>query len=206
MSEKKINRGPAKGQQRLTPRRERFCQNIFSGMSQRAAYRDAFESQATDFIIDRYASELYRTKVVSDRIKELQNELAERNMVTVEKVLEELAHIAFDDIRNYLSFKTEKAVVKYDDDGEPIVDYVPVIEMKDSETIDTRSISEVNLDSRGNLKFKLYPKDSALAKIGQYLGMFVEKSEITGKDGGPIEINDARKLLIEKLVKKRNEE
>jgi phage terminase small subunit len=207
-SDKKITKrkGPVPGSIRLTPKRERFCQNIFKGMTQRAAYKDAFNPpHMKDYVIDREASVLCRNPVVVARIKEIQEELRKDNQITVEKVLEELAHIAFDDVKNYLAFRNEKQIVGLDEQLQPVFDYQPIVEVKDSNDIDTRGISEVVVDSKGGFKFKLYPKDVALQKLGQYLGLFIDRSEITGKDGGPIEINDARNILIEKLNKKRNE-
>lgn len=44
------------------------------------------------------------------------------------------------------------------------------------------------------------------ATLGKHLGMFVDRKELTGKDGGPIEIMtpDQRKARIEELEQKRN--
>lgn len=206
---KKITKrkGPVPGSIRMTPKREKFCQNIVKCMSQRAAYKDAFNPpNMKDYVIDREASALCRNPVVAARIKEIQEEIRKDNQVTVEKVIEELANIAFDDIKNYVNFKTEKRVVGKDDLGQPVYEDMPVVDIKNSDQIDTRAISEVSVDTRGNFKFKLYPKDAALFKLGQYLGLFIDRSEITGKDGGPIEVCDARKLLLERLIKKGNED
>lgn len=198
--------GIVPGTMRLTPKREKFCQNIVMCMTQRAAYKDAFAPpNMKDYVIDREASILRRNPIVSARIKEIQHEIQKDNQVTVEKVLAELAHIAFDDIKNYVDFRNEKQMVGLDEQLKPVYDYMPVVEVKDSNDIDTRAISEITVDGKGNFKFKLYPKDAALFKLGQYLGLFVDRSEITGKDGGPIEVCDARKMLLERLTKKSNE-
>lgn len=203
----KKKRGIVPGTMRLTPKREKFCQNIVKCMNQRAAYKDAFNPpNMKDYVIDREASVLRRNPIVAARIKEIQHEIQKDNQVTIEKVLAELAHIAFDDVKNYLDFRNEKKLVGYDEKLQPVFEYLPIVEVKNSGDIDTRGISEVTVDARGNFKFKLYPKDAALFKLGQYLGLFVDRSEITGKDGGPIEVCDARKLLLEKLIKKSNEE
>lgn len=161
----------------LTPKQEKYVQGLFTGLSQRDSYKEAFDtSRMNDNTIDVKACQLANTDKIRVRLKELQDELKERNMVTVEKVLNELSHIAFDDISNYLSYKTVKAVVGYED-GEPITDYRTVVELKDSETIDTRSIAEVSVGPNGTFKFKQYCKDNALIQIGKHLGMFVDKSE-----------------------------
>jgi phage terminase small subunit len=108
-------------------------------------------------------------------------------MVTVEKVLAELSHIAFDDISNYLDYRTEKTVVGHDlITGQPIIDYKTIIDLKDSRTIDTRNIKSVSQGANGVFKFEQYCKDNALVQIGKHLGMFTDKVEMTGKDGAPI--------------------
>lgn len=161
----------------LTPKQEKFVQGLFTGMSQREAYKQAFDTtRMNDNTIDVKACQLANTDKIRIRLAELTEELKNRNMVTVEKVLNELSHIAFDDISNYLSYKTVKAVVGYED-GEPIVDYKTVVELKDSDTIDTRSISEVSIGPNGTFKFKQYCKDNALVQLGKHLGMFVDKVE-----------------------------
>lgn len=192
---------------KMTPKREAFCQAVIRGMTYKDAYMSAYDckdmKESTIYVA---ALTLKKVPVVADRIKELQLELQRDNKITVDKVLAELAHIAFDDIKNYMDFRTEKKIVGVDENNEPIYSYNPVVDIKDSAMIDTRAISEVVVDNKGNLKFKLYSKDTALAKLGQYLGLFIDKSEVTGKDGGPIEVDDARKLLVERLAKKPHQD
>lgn len=167
----------------LTPKQEKYAQNLFAGMSQREAYKKAYNCEKMkDKTVDEAAARAYADSKIIARMKELTDELKERNMVTVEKVLNELSHIAFDDISNYLSYKTVKTVVSYDSDGEPIIDYRTIVDLKDSETIDTKSIAEVSIGPNGTFKFKQYCKDNALLQLGKYLGMFVDKSEVTIKE------------------------
>ena len=43
-------------------------------------------------------------------------------------------------------------------------------------------------------KLKIWDKNSALEKLCKYLGLTIERREITGKDGGPIETRSDVKL------------
>ena len=167
--------------EKLTIKQEKYAQGLFTGLSQREAYKQAYDAEnMTDEAIDVEACILANTPKITLRIEQLTNELKERNMATVEKVLAELSHIAFDDIKNYLTFKTEKTVVGRDKEtGEPIIDYKTVVDLKDSKTIDTRSIAEVSIGPNGQFKFKLYGKDNALVQAGKHLGMFTEKVDHT---------------------------
>ena len=186
----------------LTVKQEKFAQNLFTGMSQREAYKNSYDHQnMSDKCIDEEACKLASNPKVSQRIEELTNDLKERNMVTVEKVIAELAHIAFDDISNYLSYKTVQTVVDHDKEtGEPIIDYKTVVELKDSAGVDTRSISEISTGPNGQFKFKQYSKDDALFKLGKHLGMFVDKQEISGPNGGPIQVTALSDDELEKRL------
>jgi uncharacterized protein affecting Mg2+/Co2+ transport len=166
----------------LTIKQEKFVQNLFAGMSQREAYRQSFNCEKmADKTIDEAASRLAGDSKVIARLAELTDELKQKNMVTVQRVVDELAHIAFDDISKYLSYKTVKTVVGTDTEtGDPIIGYRTVVELNDSNTVDTRSIAEVSIGHNGTFRFKQYCKDAALVKLGEYLGMFKQNINING--------------------------
>jgi phage terminase small subunit len=48
-------------------------------------------------------------------------------------------------------------------------------------------------------EFELYDAQAALVQIGKHHQLFVQRQELTGKDGGPIEISDARAKLAQLL-------
>ena len=59
----------------LTAKQEKFVQNLIKGMSQREAYRNAFNNKsASDKSIDEMASKLFNTNKILSRYKELQEE------------------------------------------------------------------------------------------------------------------------------------
>ena len=79
---------------KLTIKQEKFVQGLFAGLSQREAYKQAFNCEnMKDETIDKRACELASKGKIRGRLTELQDELKERNMVTVEKVLTELAKV-----------------------------------------------------------------------------------------------------------------
>lgn len=123
-----------------------------------------------------------------------------RTGISQDRVLHEVAKIAFADIKDFVSFYTAKTVVDYDDNGAPIVDYKQVVEVKPSSEVDGTLISEISIAKDGTLKFKLHDKGAALDKLGKHLGMFVDRMEHTGKDGGPIQTQvDLSGLSIDDL-------
>ena len=180
---------------KLTVKQEKYVQGLFAGLSQREAYREAFPSSLNwkEETVDARACELAKNSKVVVRLAELTNELKQRNMVTVEKTLAEYAKLGFSDITDYLQVVTERILVGRDKEtGEPISDISQFVLMKDTKDIPPEklaAISEVKQHKDGSISFKLHDKRGALDSIARHLGMFVEKKEITGKDGGPITVN-----------------
>ena len=180
---------------KLTVKQEKYVQGLFAGLSQREAYREAFPSSLNwkEETVDARACELAKNSKVVVRLAELTNELKQRNMVTVEKTLAEYAKLGFSDITDYLQVVTERILVGRDKEtGEPISDISQFVLMKDTKDIPPEklaAISEVKQHKDGSISFKLHDKRGALDSIAKHLGMFVEKKEITGKDGGPITVN-----------------
>lgn len=88
----------------LTPKREKFVQNLISGMSQREAYKNAYDaSRMKDATIDRRASELSQNGEIRARLAELQAEFTKRALYTREQAVEDLRWVqdnARDDIEN----------------------------------------------------------------------------------------------------------
>ncbi len=193
----------------LTIKQEKFVQGLFAGLSQREAYKQAFNcNKMTDKTIDENASRLANSSKVVASLDELKNELRERNMVSVERTLQELAKIAHADIKDFLSFGTEMTEIGWNNtENIPILGYKQVVEVKPSDEVDGSLISEVSISKDGTFKFKLHDKMAALDKIGKHLGMFTDKMELTGKDGGPIETAtltpEERQARINELIAKR---
>ena len=161
----------------LTIDQERFIQELIKGKSQRKAYRIAYPKSENwkDKTVDEKASRLFNNDKVKARYKELKGKVVKRTeeeaIITAKEIIEEIASIAKADIGNYLSFRTEKVIDGYDDDGKPIIGYRVIVDIKDSETIDTKNISEVGISSEGTFKFKMYRRDVALYKLVEMFGI-----------------------------------
>lgn len=67
----------------LTPKQERFIQNIVSGMSQRQAYKESYNAEnMADETIDTEACLLFKDQKVSKRYHELMEELKNKAIMT----------------------------------------------------------------------------------------------------------------------------
>jgi phage terminase small subunit len=81
----------------LTPKQERFIQNIVSGMSQRQAYKDAYNAEnMTDESIDVEACKLFNDTKISQRYQELIDKLEEETLMTAREKRRMLKEMALD--------------------------------------------------------------------------------------------------------------
>lgn len=169
---------------KLTPKQKRFADEYLVDLNATRAYKEAGYSVKSDNAAAVEGYKLLRNPKVDCYIKDKMKAREKRTEITQDRVLKELAKIGFADIKDFLAFRTAKTVVERDKEtGEPIIDYSQIIEMRDSDDVDGSIIQEVSLNSKGVFTFKLYDKLAALDKLGKHLGMFIDKTEVTGDLG-----------------------
>lgn len=119
-----------------------------------------------------------------------------RTRITSDNVLRELYRIASADPRR---------VMKWGPDG------VQLLDSEDLDDDDAAIVSEVSQTitaAGGSLKVKLHDKLGALRLLAQHLGLLVERKELTGKDGGPVQVEDVNaagdvasiRLILERIA------
>lgn len=196
----------------LTIKQEKFAQGLFAGLSQREAYKQAYNAEKmNDNTIDRMAYELANNPKVTARIAELTDELKGRNMVTVEKVLAELSKVGFANGSDFAQV-VEKTWIEEIKDGEGNVTETKEHRYKAVEVTETDKLDKDKLAAIAGIKatdkgieVKTNDKLKALELMGKYLGMFTEKMEVTGAGGGPIQYKDVSKLSDDELEKRIKE-
>jgi phage terminase small subunit len=82
----------------LTPKQEKFIQNIIQGMSQREAYKDAYKAKYKDEVIDVRACELFNSSKVQVRYKELINQLEDKSIMSAKERMKWLTDVINGDI------------------------------------------------------------------------------------------------------------
>lgn len=156
----------------LTDKQKRFCEEYLIDLNAtQAAIRAGYSPKTARSI----ANENLTKPDIKAYLAKINEERIQRVKISQDDVLRELAHIAFDDIKNYLSFRTEKVQVGVDEEGKPRYRYKHVVDFKNSNEIDTRNIQEITVGTNGALKIKLYSKDEALVNLGRHLGIFNDK-------------------------------
>jgi phage terminase small subunit len=163
---------------KLTPKQECFAKEYLIDLNAtQAAIRAGYSAKRAKEI----GHQQLQKPLVQEAIQRAMDERSKRTEITADFVLQGLAHIANDDIKNYLDFRTEKQLVGEDPEtGEPVYKYSQVIEMKNSKDIDTRNVQEVSFSPKDGFKFKLYDKQKAFVDLGRHLKLFTEKVEHSG--------------------------
>jgi phage terminase small subunit len=196
---------------KLTIKQEKYVQGLFAGLSQREAYKQAYNcKKMKDKTIDENASRLANDSKVKARLRELTEELKQRNMVTVEKVLAELAKVGFANGSDFARvIEKEYTEEIMDDEGNKtekihkykVVDVIPT-ELLEKDKL--AAIAGIKATDKG-IEIKTNDKLKALELMGKYLGMFTDKVEMTGKDGGPIDIRSMTEEELDQQIKEMQE-
>jgi phage terminase small subunit len=160
----------------LTVKQEKFVQGLFRGLTQIDAYKKAYDcKKMSDDAIYVHASRLANSTKIALRLKELQDELKNRNMVTVERVIAEYAKLGFFDPRNLFHDDGKpKEISELDDETAAALAGLDVQEVYDGYGEDRKFVGYTK-------KYKLTDKKGALDSMAKYLGMFTEKVEHSGE-------------------------
>lgn len=140
-------------EKRLTEKQKRFCEEYLIDLNAtQAAIRAGYSEKTARTIAAQHLAKLN----IQAYISELQKQQSKRTEITADRVLEELAAIAFSD-RSKFSYVTNNGVR-----------FTPTEELSDSEK---RSIASI-IDGKNGIEIKSYDKLRALELIGKHIGMF----------------------------------
>lgn len=157
----------------MTPKETRFCEEYLLDLCAADAAKRAGYSPKT---AKEQGYRLLKSPAVQARITELQAKRSKRTEITADRVLEELGKLGFANMEDYTR----------------LVGSERVVDLSTATRDQLAAVSEMTVEDfvlgRGDeardvrrVKFKLADKLGALAKIGQHLGMFTEKVELSGE-------------------------
>ncbi len=157
----------------LTDKQQRFVDEYLKDCNAtQAAIRAGYSPKDAH----NQAARLSANVGIQEEIRKRQQKLAEQAEVTQNMLVQELLKIIKFDIGCYINYKTVKAIDGYDEGGQPVIGYQQVIDLKDSDSVDTSLIQEIK-NSRGTVSIKAYDKLKAIEMLGKHLGLF-ESPEI----------------------------
>lgn len=171
------------------PRHELFAQEVAKGTALERAYAMAgYRPDAKN------AARLTKNDAIRTRIDEILTLAAKKAGISIERVLTELAKIGFSDIRKAVKWQGVRVTEEDQPDGGDVLVIKNIVtnmvELIPSDEIDddtAAAIAEVKQNTSGGVSIKLHDKRAALVDLGRHLGMFKDKVEVSGPNGGPIE-------------------
>jgi phage terminase small subunit len=187
---------------KLTVKQEKYVQGLFAGLSQREAYKQAYNCEnMTDKTIDEAACKLSNNSKIATRLKELTDELKNRNIITIERVMQEYAKLGFFDPRNlFRPDGSPKEITELDDETAAALAGLDVQEVYEGYGEDRKFVGYTK-------KYKLTDKKAALDSIAKCLGMFIDKVESKNTNTNiNTDISDLPPEALEEIAKAQGQE
>lgn len=148
----------------LTEKQKIFADEYLTDLNATRAYRVAYPRVKNDDVAAPAAARLLRNVKVADYVEERMQERQKRTEVTQDRVIEELAAIAFARVTDY---------------AEVIGGTVRIRNTEELTETQIRAIAGIK-DGKFGVELKLNDKEKALELLGRHLGMFKDKLEVSG--------------------------
>ena len=147
----------------MTPKQSLFVQEYLIDLNATQAAIAAGYSPKTAYSIGQ---RLLKHVDIQGALEEAMKKREQRTEITQDRILRELARIAFVDPRSIAEWGNGTMTLK---------------DSSSLSTDDAAAVAEVSqtiTDSGGSIKAKMYDKQRALELLGRHLGMFAEKKQI----------------------------
>lgn len=184
----------------LTPKQKRFCEEYLIDLNAtQAAIRAGYSPKTAE----QTASRLLRNVKVQEYIAKRQKELSRSTEITQERVIKELALIAFSNNADYAHVVEKKMQVEaggalvdvLDKDGKPVMYRTVEPVLTEELTEEQKRALAVIKKGRDGLEVKSCDKVKALELLGKHLGIFTDKIEAN--------VNDTTRSELQELLAQR---
>ena len=163
----------------MTEKQKIFADEYLIDLNATRAYRVAYPSVKKDETAAAAATRMLRNVKVAAYIQERMQERQKRTEITQDRVLQELAAIAFAKATDYAEIKNE------------------CVRIKDTAELDeqqARAIAGIE-EGKFGIKVKLNDKEKALELLCRHLGMFKDKLEVSGLEEEKKKLGDILEQL-----------
>lgn len=161
---------------RVPPRWIRFVDEYLIDLNATKAYiRSGYK--VSESVARRNGARLLTNAVIAALIEEEQKKRAARTHIEQDRVLLEIARLAFNDPRK--AFSSDGALLPVHQWPDEVAAAISSVEVDEKQGDDGLAVRVS--------KVKFWDKGRQLELAGKHLGLFLERQEITGKNGGPIE-------------------
>lgn len=188
----------------LTAKQANFADEYLVDFNAVRAYRAAYPGCKSDNTAGVEGHRLLKKPKIADYIQKRMQDRQVRTEITQDRVLREYAKLGFFDPRKLFNADgSPREIADLDDDTAAAIAGLDIAEIYEGTGDSRRFVGYLK-------KYKIANKIGALDSIAKHLGMFIDRQEITGPDGGPLqmqvsriagmtetELDAARKLLAE---------
>ena len=163
----------------MTKKQKIFADEYLIDLNATRAYKVAYPSVKKDETAAQAGSRMLRNVKVAAYIQERMEERQKRTEITQDRVLQELAAIAFAKATDYAEIKNE------------------CVRIRDTAELDEQQIRALAGIEEGKcgIKVKMNDKEKALELLGRHLGMFKDKVEVSGLEDEKKKLGDILEQL-----------
>lgn len=163
----------------MTEKQKIFADEYLIDLNATRAYRVAYPSVKKNETAAAAAARMLRNVKVAAYIQERMQERQKRTEITQDRVLQELAAIAFAKADDYAEIKDE------------------CVRIKDTEELNEQQVRAIAGIEQGKfgIKVKLNDKEKALELLGRHFGMFKDKLEVSGMEEEKKKLGDILEQL-----------
>lgn len=163
----------------MTEKQKIFADEYLIDLNATRAYKVAYPAVKRDETAAQAGSRMLRNVKVAAYIQERMQERQKRTEITQDRVLQELAAIAFAKATDYAEVKDECVKIK---------------DTKDLDEQQIRAIAGIK-EGKFGIEVKLNDKEKALELLGRHLGMFKDKVEVSGLEEEKKKLGDILEQL-----------
>lgn len=158
----------------MTEKQKIFADEYLIDLNATRAYRKAYPSVKKDEVARANGSRMLTNANVAEYIAERMQVRQERTEITQDRVLEELAAIAFARATDYAEVKDDQVFIK------------------DTAGLSGNQIKAIAGIKQGKfgIEVKLNDKEKALELLGRHLGMFKDRVEVSGLEEEKTKLSD----------------
>lgn len=166
----------------LTDKEKRFCDEYLIDLNATAAYARAGYTGKSNGVLRTGAHKLLTKANIQVHIQELMQKRSNRVQIDQDRVVKELATVAFlDPARFYTLSGDLRNIKEMEEDVRRVIQSIESFEEWEGTGDDKHLVGHTK-------KLKFWDKLKALELVGKHLGMWKDKVEVTGTNGQPIQV------------------
>ncbi|MGH7501298.1 MAG: terminase small subunit [Longimicrobiales bacterium] len=191
----------AQRREKLTPKQDRFVDRYLIDLNATRSYQEVY--QCAEKVARANGPRLIGNPKVAAAIAREREARSKRTQVSKDWVVERLRRIAAADIKDFYSWDSTKAAPVPSEKLTP--EQSAAVSEVHTDTVIMRQKDGTVKGAKVKTRLKLHDQVAALKLLGQHLGMFAQKHEHSGPDGGAIPV-EVQELSDEELIRRAQEQ